>query len=133
MYKYSFEKLEVWQDSRKIISELYIITKSFPEEEKFGLVSQIRRAAISIASNLAEGTSRKSLKDQAHFSNLAYSSLIEVLSHLYISNDLEFLKEEKLNDLKEKLQELSNKINSLRNYQLNKSTHKQINKPVYLW
>ncbi len=120
MYKYSFEKLEVWQDSRKIISELYIITKSFPEEEKFGLVSQIRRAAISIASNLAEGTSRKSLKDQAHFSNLAYSSLIEVLSHLYISNDLGFIKEESLNDLKEKLQELSNKINSLRNYQLNK-------------
>ncbi|MBZ0183211.1 MAG: four helix bundle protein [Melioribacteraceae bacterium] len=128
MYKYSFEKLDVWQDSRKIIGELYIITKSFPDEEKFGLVSQIRRAAISIASNLAEGTSRNSLKDQAHFSNLAYSSLIEVLSHLYISNDLGFLKEETLNDLKEKLQELSNKINSLRNYQLNKSTHKHINK-----
>ncbi|MBZ0183205.1 MAG: four helix bundle protein [Melioribacteraceae bacterium] len=113
MYKYSFEKLDVWQESRKIIVELYIITKSFPDEEKFGLVSQIRRAAISIASNLAEGTSRNSLKDQAHFSNLAYSSLIEVLSHLHISNDLGFLKEETLNDLKEKLQELSNKINSL--------------------
>jgi len=58
----------------------------FPKEEKYCLADQIRRAVISVASNLAEGSSRISVKDQAHFTNLAYSSLMEVLNQLYISN-----------------------------------------------
>ena len=90
---YSFEKLEVWQQARKLAVWTYSITKKFPAEEKFGLIIQMRRAAISIASNLAEGTSRKTSKDQSHFSTIAYSSTIELLNDLIISNDLSFTSE----------------------------------------
>ncbi|MDQ6756159.1 MAG: four helix bundle protein [Bacteroidota bacterium] len=88
---YSFEKLECWQHARRLAVWIYNSTKKIPAEEKFGLTSQMRRAAISIASNIAEGTSRKSSKDQSHFSTIAYSSTIELLNDLIISNDLLFL------------------------------------------
>lgn len=93
MKVYSFEKLEVWQHARRSAVWIYSATKKFPVEEKFGLIIQMRRAAISIASTLAEGTSRKTSKDQAHFSTIAYSSTIELLNDLIISNDLSFLSE----------------------------------------
>lgn len=91
---YSFEKLECWQSARKLAGWTYRATKLFPDYEKFGLVSQMRRAAISIASNIAEGTSRKTSKDQAHFSTIAYSSTVELLNDLLIAQDLNFLSEE---------------------------------------
>lgn len=67
---YSFEKLDCWQEARQLAVWTYQTTQSFPAEEKFGIVSQMRRAAISVASNIAEGTSRKTEKDQAHFSTI---------------------------------------------------------------
>ncbi len=88
---YSFEKLECWQHARRLAVWTYQSTKKFPPEEKFGIISQMRRAAILVASNIAEGTSRKSSKDQSHFSTVAYSSTIELLNDLIISNDLLFL------------------------------------------
>jgi four helix bundle protein len=94
MKLYSFEKLECWQHARKLTAWIYLVTKDFPHEERFGITLQMRRAAISIASNIAEGTSRKSGKDQAHFSNMAYSSTVELLNDLILSNDLQFLNEE---------------------------------------
>jgi four helix bundle protein len=90
---YSFEKLEGWQHARKLAVWTYTSTIKFPKEERFGLTLQMRRSAISIASNLAEGTSRKTSKDQSHFSTIAYSSAIELLNDLIISNDLSFLSE----------------------------------------
>jgi four helix bundle protein len=69
----------------------YQSTENFPEKEKYGLVSQMRRAAISVASNIAEGTSRKTAKDQAHFSTIAYGSSIELLNQLIITNDLDYI------------------------------------------
>jgi len=91
---YSFEKLECWQHARHLAVWIYKVTKEFPSDERFGLISQMRRAAISIASNVAEGTSRKTKKDQAHFSVIAYSSTVELLNDLIVSNDLEFLTKE---------------------------------------
>jgi four helix bundle protein len=91
MKNYSFEKLECWQQARKLAVWTYYSTKNYPQDEKFGLTSQMRRAAISIASNIAEGSARKTAKDQAHFSTIAYSSTIELLNDLIISNDLEYL------------------------------------------
>ncbi len=85
---YSFEKLDSWVDARKLVKWIYEKTAKFPAEEKFGLVMQLRRAGISIVSNLAEGSARMTPKDQAHFTNLAYSSLIEVLNQLIIAADL---------------------------------------------
>jgi four helix bundle protein len=93
MKVYSFEKLECWQQARKLAVWTYQSTKDFPADERFGLTSQMRRASISIASNIAErsGSARKTAKDQAHFSNVAYSSTIELLNDLIISYDLGYL------------------------------------------
>jgi len=77
VHTYSFEKLEVWQKASVYVSTIYKLTESFPVVEKFGLVSQLRRASISIVSNIAEGTSRSSLKDQVRFTEIAYGSAIE--------------------------------------------------------
>jgi len=86
-YKYSFEKLNVWVDSKELIKIIYNIIKSFPDEEKFGLTNQLRRASISVASNLAEGTSRNTNKDMAHFTMLSFSSLMEVLNQIIIAHE----------------------------------------------
>jgi four helix bundle protein len=94
MKVYSFEKLESWLYARQLAVWTYDVTRAFPAEEKFGMVSQMRRAAISIASNLAEGTSRKTAKDQSHFSTISYSSTIELLNDLIIANELKFLTDE---------------------------------------
>jgi len=67
MHIYSFEKLEVWQDSRDLVRQIYSITAKFPTEEKFGIISQIRRSAVSVSCNISEGSGRKSKKDQAQF------------------------------------------------------------------
>ena len=66
-YKYGFEKLQVWQDARQLVKIIYKLTAKYPSSEKFGLTNQMRRCAVSISSNLAEGTGRNSSKDQAHF------------------------------------------------------------------
>ncbi|MBN2166187.1 MAG: four helix bundle protein [Marinilabiliaceae bacterium] len=65
MHYYSFEKLEIWQLSRNLVKEIYTTTDSFPQSEQFGLVSQIRRASVSISSNIAEGNGRHNKKDKA--------------------------------------------------------------------
>ena len=88
---YSFEKLKVWQHARKLTVWIYEITAKFPKEERFGLITQMRRAAVGIASNIAEGMSRITSKNQSHFSTISYSSTIELLNDLIISNDLKLL------------------------------------------
>ena len=115
MKKFYFEKLEVWQESRFLVREIYKITKSFPEDEKFGITSQIRRAGMSIAANIAEGMSRNTEKDKARFINQAFSSAIEVLNFLIVSRDLEILDEHQYADLRAKLEKITNQLNSLYN------------------
>jgi four helix bundle protein len=104
MKVYSFEKLECWQQARQLSVWTYRITQKFPAEEKFGMVSHMRRAAISIASNLAEGSSRKTAKDKNHFSTIAYSSTVELLNDLIIANDLNFLTETLYKEGREKIE-----------------------------
>ena len=94
MYVFSFEKLEVWKESILLVKAIYKLPDNFPSTEKFGLISQLRRASISISSNLAEGTSRNTNKDKARFSTIAYSSTMEVLNQLLISKELNFINEE---------------------------------------
>ncbi len=115
---YSFEKLESWQNARQLAVWAYWITKNFPAEEKFGLSSQMRRAAISVASNLAEGTSRKTVKDQSHFSTVSYSSTIELLNDIIISHDLGFLSDELYIEGREKIERQTLLIAGLRKSQL---------------
>lgn len=118
MYQFGFEKLEVWQDARKLTVEIYRLTERFPEREKFGLVNQLRRASVSVTSNIAEGSTRSSAKDQAHFSSISYGSLMETMSHLLIAVDLNLITEAELNFLRGLIQPLSLRINNLRNTQL---------------
>jgi len=123
MHIYSFEKLEVWQLARKLVGIIYKITDKFPAEERFGLTNQLRRAGVSIVSNIAEGSSRSSLKDQIRFIEIAYGSLMEVYTQLCISTDLSYVSEEEINEVNLLIQELSNKLNSL-----SKSKNQQMNK-----
>lgn len=117
MRNYSFEKLECWQHARQLAVWIYVVTKDFPEEERFGMISQMRRAAISIASNIAEGTSGKMRKDQSHFSTVSYSSTIELLNDLIIANDLHFLTSEMYNAGREQIEKQTLLIAGLRKSQ----------------
>jgi four helix bundle protein len=128
MYKYSFEKLDVWIEAKELTKSLYGITTSFPDTEKFGLVAQLRRASVSICSNLAEGSTRTSHKDKAHFSTMAFGSAVEILNQLVISFELNFIEESDYVELRKRIESISNKINALRNFQLSKSTNPQTNK-----
>ena len=93
----TFKELKVWVKAHELVLEIYKITKNFPPEEKFGLISQIRRAAISIASNLVEGFRRKSLKDSLYFYNIAEGSLEELKYQLILSRDLKFITDDEFN------------------------------------
>jgi four helix bundle protein len=84
MYTFYFEKLEVWRDSIDFIKIIYRITKHFPEEEKFGITSQIRRAGVSISTDISEGNSRSTKRDQANFTNMAYSDGNDEPDHSFI-------------------------------------------------
>ena len=115
MYLYSFEKLEVWQIARKLVGIIYKITDKFPADERFGIVNQLRRAAVSVVSNIAEGVSRSSLKDRVRFMEIAYGSLMEVYTQLCVSIDLSYCSEEKIQEVNLLINELSNKLNALNN------------------
>lgn len=127
MYTYSFEKLEVWIEAKKFTKKLYAITNSFPDSEKYGLTNQLRRASVSICSNIAEGSARNSFKDKAHFTTMAFSSAVEVLNQIIIAVELGFINNEDYLGLRMSLESITNKLNALRNYQITKSTNNQIN------
>ena len=117
---FGFEKLDVWKLARMLAREVYGVTSKFPDSERYGLTSQLRRSSVSIASNLAEGSSRTSYKNQAHFTTMAYGSLMELLNQLMISCDLGYLQDEDLALRREDIFKLSLKLNNYRNAQLSK-------------
>lgn len=89
-----FRNLIAWQKAHELVLKLYKITKSFPKEERFVLVPQILRAGISVAANLAEGTKRKSNKDQVHFFNISETSLEEVKYYIILAESLKYISSE---------------------------------------
>lgn len=118
MYVFSFEKLEVWQNARMFILDIYRLTSKFPSNELFGITSQIKRSASSIATNIAEGTSRNTSKDKAHFLTISYSSAMETLNHLILSKDLNYISENEYVHCREKLEKICNQTNNLKKYYL---------------
>ena len=124
MHKYSFEKLEIWDDIRELIKKIYKITNIFPDKERFGLSNQLQRAVISVSSNIAEGSSRTSYKDQAHYTQIAYGSLLEVISQLTAAYDLNYIEEKRYISIRENIDQLSPRIASLRNSQLRRHNSK---------
>jgi len=111
--RFRFEKLEVWQEARKINQVICRLTRKFPREELFAMTSQIRRASISISSNIAEGSGRNSDKDFAHFLEQAYGSLMEVASIFYLALDEGYVKESDLDPLFDELERLAKHTVSL--------------------
>ncbi len=111
--EYSFEKLRVWQTARKLAKAIYLTTSKFPQREVYGLTSQCNRAAVSVAANLAEGSSRQSRKDQAHFSEIAYGSLMELACLLILCNDIGILSEDSEQTLRRSIEDVSLQLNAL--------------------
>ena len=124
MYVFGFEKLEVWQEARKLTVLIYELTEKLPDKEKFGLTNQMRRSSVSVGANIAEGSTRFSMKEQAHFYSISYGSLIELMSHTFTALDLKYLTNEQFEKVKIIIQPLSLKINNLRNTSLAKSEKK---------
>lgn len=121
MKNYSFEKLDAWKHGKTICIWTYKNTRHYPDEEKFGLTSQMRRASLSIPSNLAEGSSRLTNKDKAWFTNIAYSSTLELLNHMIISNELEFLSSQHLEEGRSLIEKQTLLLSQLRKSQLGDS------------
>ena len=119
MYIFSFEKLDVWKNAIELTKIIYGITATFPNEEKYGITSQMRKSVVSVSSNIAEGTSRTSGKDKSHFTTMAYTSLMELMNQSIVSNVLEYMSNDDLNLVREKIAHIANQLNSLRNYQKN--------------
>ena len=86
----TFKDLEVWKESRVLVKQVYLLTQLFPDSEKFGLTIQMRRCAVSIISNIAEGMGRNSLKETIQFLHIARGSIYELETQLIIGNDLGF-------------------------------------------
>ena len=116
---YSFEKLEVYQVARKFKIDIKLMSKEFPKEERFDLISQINRSSASISANLAEGSGRSSNFDQAHFTNMSYSTALETIDHLNTALDMKYSNEDRYTELRVKLDAILNKLNSLYKYQIN--------------
>lgn len=115
MRQFYFEKLEVWQDARSLVKDVYALCERFPVEEKYGMTAQLKRAAVGIVLNIAEGMSRRTEKDKARFINQAFSSAIEVIGILVLSHDLAYIDEEAYIAYREKTEKVTNKLNSLYN------------------
>ena len=112
-HQYSFEKLRVWQAARELARAIYTTTSRFPRSEVYGMTSQCNRAVLSVAANLAEGSSRRSRRDQAHFSEIAYGSLMELACLLVLSNDLGLLSSDTEQKLRDSIERLSRQLNAL--------------------
>ena len=112
-HTYAFEKMAVWQAARQAVKLIYQITKTFPKEELFGVISQIRRAGISICCNLAEGSAMIGERYQSRFYNIAYGSAVEVVNLLIICNDLEYLQDKDYEMLRPEIEKLTFQINKL--------------------
>ena len=127
--RFRFEDLEVWQEARLLNRAISRLTKRFPPSEQFALTSQIRRASVSVSSNIAEGSGRNSDRDFAHFLETAYGSLMEVTSQLFLAFDEEYLDETTLDTILENARVLSAKIASLNRSLLVKASKVAVRQP----
>jgi four helix bundle protein len=112
---FTFEKLDVWQNSIDFADLVYKATRAFPDDERFGLTSQMRRASVSVSSNIAEGTSRFSKTDFARFLEIATGSIFEVVSQSFVSRREGFLKEDDFKKIYAAAEEQGRMLSGLRN------------------
>ncbi|MEK7397216.1 MAG: four helix bundle protein [Candidatus Poribacteria bacterium] len=115
MMEFSFEKLEVWKDAMGLAEMIYKMTKNIPEEEKYGIVSQIQRAAVSVSVNIAEGRGRHHVKEQIQFFYTSRGSLYEVITLLKLCLSLEFIDQNKYEKVIAKCESILSKLSGLIN------------------
>ncbi|MBR4649436.1 MAG: four helix bundle protein [Bacteroidaceae bacterium] len=113
-HNFSFETLNVYQAVRNLVKEIYLAQKHLPKEETYALGDQIRRAAISISSNLAEGSGRSSYREKIHFIEISYGSLMEVYSQLQLGVDLNYINQETFLALREDIINIAKMLSGLR-------------------
>jgi four helix bundle protein len=118
-YIYSFEKLDVWKKARAIRNEIYELSRLFPDDEKYGVTSQIKRSSNSITDNLAEGSGRASSLDRAYFTNIAYASTLEVINQLITCSDQGYISNEIYEQKRIQIDGLIHKLNAYYKHQLN--------------
>jgi len=114
-YQFPFEKLEIWQLALKLSINTKKLIKTFPKEERYGLVDQMRRSSSSVCSNIAEGSVRKKTNDKARFIEIAFGSLMEFMSQSIESNEAEYISSNQLVEIRIHVHELSNKFNAFYN------------------
>ena len=110
----SYKKLNVYIEARKLVVNIYEIIKTFPSDERFALADQMRRAVISVPSNIAEGSGRTSSKDQAHFFEMAFGSLMEVNCQMDIACDLGYINQNELKQIEEQVSRIAAMLSGLR-------------------
>ena len=108
--------LDIWKEARKQTKEIYLLMKLMPDDEKFGLTSQIKRCSVSISSNIAEGSSRKSNKDFSRFLEIGLGSCFEMETQLLLCSDVGYLSLGKVEDQIEQVQILERRISAFMNY-----------------
>jgi len=121
----SYRDLDVWKQSRLLVKNVYQLSKSFPKEEQFGLINQLRRAAISVPSNIAEGAGRNHSKDSIQFFFIARRSLYEIETQLIIAFDLEYISDSQLHEVLEHVARCKKLLNGFINYFQKQTTNQQ--------
>lgn len=111
---FRFEKLVVWQEARELVKQVYLITSKFPKDEQFGLTNQLRRAAVSILLNLAEGANRNSDKEKIRFFEMSHTSVDEVVTGFYIALDLGYITKSEFDEIYELLSKQAAKTVALK-------------------
>ena len=112
--KYSYKKLEAYKETKTLVKQVYALLKKFPKEEQYALCDQLRRAVISVPSNMAEGSGRTSAKDQAHFFEIAFGSLMEIECQLDIACDLGYISNEELESLNAQIARVAAMLSGMR-------------------
>jgi len=112
----SYIELDVWKEARKLVSEVYNVTKDFPSEELYGIVSQMRRCAVSVPSNIAEGCGRRTATDSMRFLFIARGSLFELETQLYLSLDQNYIDKIKLEALLVQIETCKKLLSGFINY-----------------
>ena len=118
-FQFQFEKLNAWQEARKLVVNVYQLLEKFPKSENYALCDQLRRAVVSVPSNIAEGAGRLAIKEQIHFLEIAYASLMEVYCQLQIAVDLCYITPDDLQIVKRKIFTTSKLISGLRTSKIN--------------
>ena len=123
--KYSYKNLDVYKESKALVKMVYGLLKQFPKEEQYALCDQLRRAVISVPSNVAEGSGRTSMKDQAHFIEMAFGSLMEVDCQLDIAQELGYVSKNELDAICVQISRVAAMLSAMRNKCLQRSIVKR--------